>query len=333
MTGGAAPAISVILPNYNHARYLPRRIESILGQTRGDFELLILDDASPDDSREVIRSYTADPRVRCDFNTANSGNTYLQWRKGLALTSGRYVWIAESDDFSDPTFLARLSAKLDADPAIGLAFCETNIVDADDRLVAGYFDRWRAQAFSGYDFSTFEREFAMDGREYLLNFMIPWNTIPNASAVLFRRAALDAVGGPETGMRLCGDWLTYCRILARFGVAHVPDRLNQFREHQVNVRSRTKADTLAREALGVEAWITGALGPLPRATRKKLRTFYTEVLLGMERRGAQLKTPLARAPAILARATRVSPRLLAPTAAKLLREHLSETARKLGLRG
>jgi len=91
------PAVSVIVPNYNHARFLRRRVETILAQTFQDFELILLDDCSTDDSRSVLRQYSSDPRVRLEFNEVNSGSTFKQWNKGVRLAQGKYIWIAESD--------------------------------------------------------------------------------------------------------------------------------------------------------------------------------------------------------------------------------------------
>ena len=86
------PRVSVIVPNYNHARFLPKRIESILNQTFQDFELILLDDCSTDDSRSILSSYASDPRVTIEFNKVNSGSTFKQWNKGVrsraASTSG-----------------------------------------------------------------------------------------------------------------------------------------------------------------------------------------------------------------------------------------------------
>ncbi|HWI86885.1 MAG TPA: glycosyltransferase family A protein, partial [Sphingomonas sp.] len=98
------PRVSVIVPNYNHARFLSKRLDSILAQTFADYELLILDDKSTDDSLAVIEPYLDGVRVRLECNSVNSGGPYRQWNKGLALTSGDYVWIAESDDYADPSF-------------------------------------------------------------------------------------------------------------------------------------------------------------------------------------------------------------------------------------
>src|SRR5246127_2931841 len=102
------PTVSVVVPNYNHARFLPERIESILRQSYQDFELILLDDCSSDDSRAILSQYADDPRVRLEFNAVNSGSTFKQWNKGVRLARGKYVWIAESDDYADERLLQRL---------------------------------------------------------------------------------------------------------------------------------------------------------------------------------------------------------------------------------
>src|ERR1700722_2974587 len=104
------PKVSVIIPNYNHAPYLRQRIDTVLGQTLQDFELILMDDCSTDDSRSIIAEYANDPRIRIELNKKNSGGTFKQWKKGIALAQGEYVWIAESDDYSDRRFLEKLIA-------------------------------------------------------------------------------------------------------------------------------------------------------------------------------------------------------------------------------
>src|SRR5207342_1807970 len=98
--------ISVIIPNYNHAFYLKQRIDSVIQQTYSDFEIIILDDASTDNSRDVIEKYRHYPKVKhIIYNESNSGSTFSQWQKGIELASGKYIWLAESDDVADSTFL------------------------------------------------------------------------------------------------------------------------------------------------------------------------------------------------------------------------------------
>src|SRR5579862_3200293 len=119
------PKVSVIVPNYNHAKYLRRRVESILEQTFQDFELILLDDCSTDESRSILSSYAGDPRVKIEFNTANSGSTFKQWNRGARLANGKYLWIAESDDYADKRLLERLTEVLEADPKITFAYCRS----------------------------------------------------------------------------------------------------------------------------------------------------------------------------------------------------------------
>ena len=96
------PKVSVNVLNYNHAKYLRQRIDSILVQTFQDFELILLDDKSTDDSFDIIKSYQTDSHVsHVVVNEYNSGNPFSQWVKGIELSKGDYVWIAESDDVAD----------------------------------------------------------------------------------------------------------------------------------------------------------------------------------------------------------------------------------------
>jgi glycosyltransferase involved in cell wall biosynthesis len=84
--------ISVIVPNYNHAKFLKERIDSILNQTIQDFELIILDDCSTDNSREIIESYRQLPNVSIFYNSKNSGSPFKQWKKGINRAKGKYIW-------------------------------------------------------------------------------------------------------------------------------------------------------------------------------------------------------------------------------------------------
>jgi len=88
------PKVSVIIPNYNHARFLEQRIQSILNQTYQDFEILYLDDASTDDSNEVFAQFKDDRRIRSILNQTNSGSPFKQWNRGIKAATGDYIWIA-----------------------------------------------------------------------------------------------------------------------------------------------------------------------------------------------------------------------------------------------
>ena len=325
------PRVSVVIPNHNHARYLGRRIESVLRQRFADIEVLVLDDASLDASREVALRYAGDPRMRFHFNERNSGNAYQQWQRGLSLTGAPYVWIARSNDHADASLLAHLVPELDADPRIGLAVCNSWCIDADDAMLGAYFEIWRQDRVSDYELSRFERRFVMDGADYARELMSPWNTIPSASAVLFRRSALASIGGPVTELPLCGDWMTYCKLLAKHRIARVPHALNFFRQHTQNVRGSISASQFVREALQVQQWIAGTFGSSGASHPGGLR-FYSQALIGDERRPPAGKVPFARIPALLREAVQLDARLAATTARILAREALGQLARRLGIR-
>src|SRR6266849_1262625 len=119
------PKVSVVIPSYNHACFLRQRIESVLVQTYQDFELILLEDCSTDESRAILSEYAGDPRGRMEFNEVNSGSTFKQWNKGVRLARGEYVWIAESDDYADPHLLEKLSERLESEPRAAFAYCRS----------------------------------------------------------------------------------------------------------------------------------------------------------------------------------------------------------------
>lgn len=229
------PLVSIVLPNYNHARFLPRRIESILAQTFQDFELIALDDCSTDGSRAVLEGYARGGRMRLVFNERNSGSPFLQWKKGAELAVGRYLWIAESDDFADPALLATLVGRLQANPRAVLAYCQSHNADETGRIV-GTWTHWT----DDLDPHRWRHDYTNSGRDEVANFLVQKNTIPNASAVLVDRGIfLEALAGSET-MRLSGDWWTWCRVLLRGDVVFVSTCLNYFRSHAQSVRDTTR---------------------------------------------------------------------------------------------
>ncbi len=232
------PEISVIIPNYNHARYLDERIRSVLGQTRQDFEVILLDDCSPDDSRSVIERYRGDPRIRIEYNERNSGSTFRQWNKGLGLARGRYVWIAESDDAAEPELLETLAGGLDADEGAGLAYCWSNGIDEIGRSVdlGAWYQPHRARWAGDY---------RSRGRDEIGRWLVRRNFIVNASAVVFRREIAERVGGADPTYRLTGDWDFWVRLLGESDVRYSARALNRYRCHPASVRSRTDRRMLA----------------------------------------------------------------------------------------
>lgn len=248
----STPAVTVIIPSYNHARFLPKRIESVLTQTFQDFELILLDDCSTDDSRSILSSYADDPRVTIEFNETNSGSTFKQWNKGVRLARGKYVWIAESDDYADEHLLEKLVSRLDEDPSAVLCYCRSWRVSADGDL-CGYWDSY----LSYLDARKWTSSFSADGREECRRYLVHCNTVQSASSVLFRKEAYCQVGGADEKLVFCGDWKTWASMaLAGGGISYVGEPLNYCRFHDESVTTKSRrAGIGAAEVLQVVSWI------------------------------------------------------------------------------
>ena len=251
------PPVTVIVPNYNHARFLPKRIESILKQTFQDFELILLDDCSTDDSRAILSSYASDPRVTIEFNKVNSGSAFKQWNRGVRLARGEYVWIAESDDYADPRLLERLLAALEADEKVTYAYCRSWRAMED-----GHMDGFADPLLSASEVLRWSADFCADGPQECRTYLVLANPTANASAVVFRRKVFEQVGGADERFRIAGDWKLWASMALRGRVAYVSEPLNYYRSHPETVRSTTLSDGLsAFELLRVVRWITEQVGP------------------------------------------------------------------------
>ena len=232
------PTVSVIVPNYNHARYLRQRIQSILDQTFQDFDLIYLDDASSDDSNAVFREFESDPRIKAIYNDKNSGSPFKQWNKGVRATTGKYIWIAESDDVADPNFLSTLVSLLDQYPNVGLAYCQSCQIDSNGVMLTQTLNRWLEDLSP----NRWNQDFIVSGVIECQKYLIFKNTIPNASAVLIRRSIYELIGGAEEALFLSGDWMTWIRILLNSDLAFHAQSLNSFRTHQSSVRAKSTLD-------------------------------------------------------------------------------------------
>jgi len=231
----SSPLISVIVPNYNHEKYLKQRLDCIFNQTYQNFEVILLDDCSTDNSRQILEKYAKNPKVsNCVFNDSNSGNTFIQWKKGIELAKGDFIWIAESDDFSSLEFLSKVSQPLLKDNEIVLSYCQSNRVNSQGEITGS----WSSQT-ENLDSNPFENDFILNGNTFIEKFLIFNNVIPNASAVLIRKNILLSLGDlvVEKKLKYCGDWLLYFKILLNHKVSFLPDSLNNFRYHSESVIS------------------------------------------------------------------------------------------------
>lgn len=284
------PAVSVVVPNFNYARYLPQRIESVLNQTFTDFEVILLDDASTDNSVEVMRRYAeTDNRIsRIEVNATNSGSPFLQWERGVKLARGRYIWIAEADDFADPEFLASCMKAFETDNTITMAMTMSHLVDSEGNP-SGH------KPFEDFEPDGNTRFF--DGRDFIRRYMTIVNGCYNASMVLFRKDCYtDIKDRTFTGMRYCGDWMLWLQMMLQGKVARIDRRLNSFRLHG---RSVTDASATAQRGRPEEMAVDLFLLSVPH-----LLTTY-------QRRRARYRTyrDLRKRPELLSRVKELCPRI------------------------
>ena len=236
------PAVSIIIPNYNHAPYLSQRIESVLAQTSQDFEIILLDDCSTDDSRSVIERYRDHPRVsQVVFNEINSGSTFRQWERGIALAQGEYIWIAESDDWCEPTLLATLLEGIRSDPACVISYCQTYFV-GDAATI-----NWQSR----HD----KLSELVDGPVFIRKYLVKVS-IYNASMALWKKDRYPLIAKDFTAYKFCGDWMFWI-AMSRLGKVHISGKLlNYFRQHENNVSGRVYRSGLSFvEELRVINWM------------------------------------------------------------------------------
>ena len=215
--------VSVIIPNYCHARYLDERIQSVLNQTYQHFEMIILDDCSPDGgaSRAVIEKYRGNPHVsHIVYNEKNSGSPYKQWAKGVNLAKGELLWIAESDDYADERFLEVLVPQFEKNKNVSVAFCRS--IEFDDDGVIG----------PAYPHDIEERIY--DGRDFIHRYCLLKAGIVNASSAVFRKDVYLSISDIYTTFKGAADKLFWVQIAEKGDVAFVEKPYNHFRQHPRN---------------------------------------------------------------------------------------------------
>lgn len=255
--------VSIIIPNYNHASYLPKRITSILQQTFTDYEILLMDDASTDNSLTIINTYRNHPKFHILVNTENSGSPFKQWNKGISLAQGELIWIAESDDFTEPHFLEKLTMVLLDNPYVGLAYCQSHYVNEFDEITGTPFD-----AHKRLHRTLWQEDFVMNGREMLASYMLIKNVIPSASAVVFRKHLFQAIGGAAEDLAIGGDWMTWAKMLLISDLRYVAQPLNYFRVHQTTVRRRLSRQQQIVECVKVQKFICQNIDIRRKSKRK-----------------------------------------------------------------
>jgi len=224
------PTLSVVVPNYNHARYLEGALRAHVEQTRPPLEVIVVDDASTDESCSVVeRAAARHPSVRLVRHARNLG-VNAAMNRGLREARGDYVCFSAADDLVTPQFAARSLEVAAAYPAAGLCFSEPAETVGDGGVVQPL-----PLALSPHPCLLSPADLERHLKRAFFAFP--------GHAVLYRRDALLAVGGFVEELRWYADWFASCVLAFRHGAGYVPETLAVFR-----VRAGSYSDRGLRDA-------------------------------------------------------------------------------------
>lgn len=209
------PTVSVVLPTYNQARYLPHALDSVLGQTWRDYELIVVNDGSTDDTAQILEVY----QERHEFKVVHQDNQKLPraLNTGFRVAQGRYLTWTSSDNIMLPRMLETLVQMLDCHPEIGLVYADWEVIDEGDQVLG------EVQTLD------FDRHLLM--RTNYIN-----------ACFLYRRACQEKIGLYDPEYIHAEDWEYWWRLSRSFDLMRVPQVLYQYRVHG---GSLTETDVLA----------------------------------------------------------------------------------------
>lgn len=233
-----APKVSVLIPVFNGAAFLPACLDSVLAQDFTDCEILISDDGSTDNSPAIIARYAArNPRIRCWRNERNFGLAG-NFNHCLREARGEYIkFVLQDDLLLTPTALRRLVELLDSHPEVALAGSASEIIDATNRVVLQ------------------RRPFAagvQPGRRLILQCLERANLIGEPSLVLFRRA--QAAAGFDAALPQVLDLDLWFQLLEQGDFAYVAEPLAAFRQHAAQQTRVNRANGVNDELLLLRKW-------------------------------------------------------------------------------
>jgi glycosyltransferase involved in cell wall biosynthesis len=248
------PKVSVLMPSFNYARYLPSAIKSVLSQSYSDLELIITDDCSTDESREVVEQWRKlDDRVVPVLHDVNHGLARAR-NSGLAVSSGEFVALCDADDVWLPNKLQIQMGCFRTNPELGLVHSDSSIIDGDGALTGHKFSSLlhrKGQPKSGNLFEVLcERNFLC---------------VPT---VILRREAIEYAGGFEESLRSLEDWVCWTKVSRKFPFEYVEEPLVHYRIHGAGLSSNPKG--MAYNRIKAFRFLLDSFSDIPPRLRSKM---------------------------------------------------------------
>ncbi|OUT99633.1 MAG: hypothetical protein CBB92_05370 [Flammeovirgaceae bacterium TMED32] len=207
-----SPLISVYITNYNYARFIKKAIDSVLSQSCHDYELLIIDDGSTDDSKNIIEGYASNPKIKIIY----------QHNKGLNVTnniairaaSGKYIIRLDADDYLVSNALEQMSGELEANPELGMIFPNYYYIDEKDQLI-GEVVR--------HDFDN--------------NKVSLLDQPAHGACTMIRTDFLNKIGGYDESFNCQDGYELWIKFTQRYKVTNLKEPLFYYRKHGANLTS------------------------------------------------------------------------------------------------
>lgn len=240
--------VSIIIPCYNAQEYIAETVQSVLGQSYENFELIIVNDGSKDNSLKVIETFSSDTRMRVIDQVNQGVNTARN--NGYAESSGEYLCFLDADDVWTADRLRFHVDYMNAHPEVGLVHNDIEMVDQNS-ILTGQVDK---------------------GKEgWLLDDLLLWDSccIPTPSATTLRRGVIETAGDFDPLYANASDQEFYFRVAKHFKIGRIPQFLTKYRMHDNNMR----ANMTRMEFDHVHAYKKSDRGGLFRSTLFKMRCF------------------------------------------------------------
>lgn len=233
-------SLTVVIPNYNYEKFIYQRLYSILYQKYKINKIIILDDASTDNSvkviKEVIASLNSFIPIELIVNKTNSGSAFKQWQKGINLVDTEYLWIAEADDYCDSSFLKSIFDKVENQEDIALAYTNTAFIDEHGLMI-------RRSVVPDIDIQNshhWQEDFISEGLEELKNYAFLNCTIANVSSVILKTEFAKKSTPVLDGYKQAGDWAFYNEMMRHGKVLYINKNINYYRFHGNNATTLNK---------------------------------------------------------------------------------------------
>lgn len=265
--------LSVVVPNYNYARFMYQRLYSILSQNYKLYEIIILDDKSTDKSieviNEVIKKIKKYVNIRAIYNEENSGSAFKQWQKGVENAKGDYIWIAEADDYCESKLIKNLIKPIKKDQDIQISYADTAFVDADGNIMMNTIKPEIDIMKTGH----WDSSYVNNGLDEIKNYSYLNNTIANVSSCIIKNDDYKKVFTEAGKYKQAGDWIFYLYVMAKGKIAYYDKPLNYYRVHGNNVTSVTKKQKHFDELLRIHDNIRKNFG-LDKKQEKEIEKRY-----------------------------------------------------------